>query len=344
MENRARFWIGATVLAGLLALVAGFRQRTRYVLGRSRVVWTLNYGAGLDDVGRARAIDGRDYGPLAFAVAGHGADATLWVADTYHQRILEVRAGRRPTAYPTPNAFLGEMAAAPGGTVYVGDNRRHQVLRLDHGRIAPVFTLPGANRVTEVVWRLAAMPAGGLLVDWIAVGEGQIRAFLDRVGPGGVQSLARGAVRGGEGPFRVEGMVQSVAVGPRSTIYMEPLGTTAGAQRIEKLTPRGEREGVVKLATSEPGAVLVGVDRRGLLYLLTEGSGAGSGETLWIYNPDGRLRTRLVSPQVASDTWQPVVVTDGGTVYWADSGTDRWKVLRYRWRAQKQWVWHLPFA
>lgn len=354
MESRAVFWSGIVVLVGLLALVAGFRQRTTHVLGRGHVAWTLNYGNGLSDVGRERALDGRDYGPLAFAVAGRGADATLFVADTYHERILEVTAGKPPRAYPTPGAFLEEMAVGPGGVVYAADNHRHRILRLDHGRTVPVYTLPGGDRMTRVVWRMAATPTGDLLVDWIAVGEGQIRAYLDRIDPRGVRVLARGVIRGGVEPFRGEGMVRSVAVQSDGTIYTEPLATSAGGQRIEKMSPDGAPAAAVNLSASTGGAVLVGVDNRGDLYLVarTDGrprgghknSGGRGSQELWVFDREGRLLARVSPPQGPDATWPPVVVTARGTVYWADAGRARWRIIRYRWRARKRWVWRLPLV
>ncbi len=325
--------IGLTLLAGL---AAGFHRISEWRQGRAHVEWSIPFGSASGEVGRGRGMNGRVYGPLAIAVGGSGGQRRLIVADTYHDRILEVSA-HAVRAIPIADSFIDTVALSPDGRqIYAVDNRTPQIWAVDSSGARRWAELsPARPGYTQSIWDLAAGGASSLWMDWIRVGRGRVVTGLSRVADGQ------------NGEFRqtitLPRVVASLARSPAGSLYVALPGNSDRWLRVVVYSPAGAVKRSLSLETAMPmqSPQLLGVDARGDIYLDLGSLSHGAGP-IEIFNRNGKSIGRFRVPPSPIGTWHPGSVQADGTVYVIDSTGDRFRVLRYRCRAVQRWVWRWP--
>jgi RHS repeat-associated protein len=203
------------------------------------------------------ATDGGLNRPAAIAF---GPDGSLYIADTYNQRVRRVRAdgiistvagngqaGFSGDGGPATAARLydpSDVAVGPDGSIYIADSVNHRIRRVGPDGI--ISTVAGGGTRSFTRGSGPATAAGLLYPDGIAVGpDGSLyipnRNHILRVGPDGIiRSIAGDGSNGsyGDGGRAMQaaiGDVNGIAVGPDGSLYIADFYN----HRVRRITPDG---------------------------------------------------------------------------------------------------------
>lgn len=333
--------VGMFVGLGALLLVAGMRRVTVWSLAHPTPVMSLPFGNGPMTMGRAIGLDGRIYGPLAFAVGGSG----MAIADTYHGQIYYKT--RRNQVIPAANMMIEDMVLSPSGALLAADNRNLSVWKLGSGAPRPIIALPQRPGYTESIWHLAAGPKGRIYVEWVRFGRGTFTVGLSAYSRTGhlIQQLARShggetqALHGLQG-FVVNDPVRTFQVGPDGHIYIEPPNSSARRRTIRIYGAQGAF--VRDLTVTSPVAIqhseLLGVSQRGWVYLGVNLSVSGQAYVI-VVNEHGQTLAKLhvhAVPVYASVYGR---VTPNGDLFLDQSTSLQYRIVQWHPVENKVWRW-----
>lgn len=336
---RAGWVLAAVAVAAAVWMAAGVRRVAEpYFVGPVTVV-QLPFGDGPGAVGAVVGMDGRRYGPLAFAPVG----GDVVVADTFHHRLLVVGEQGSLRTVPLPEQVVAEDLACQGPVrCYVVDGRGASIWST-----APRPTMMATGRppggTTVALRRVALTRAGHLLVETLVVGRGELVSRLVEYQPQGalVRELGRHRVVGGRLVVSsgVAGPFGSFQVGPGDHLYLPaPVADGNGRWVVRELDADGRllRRIVVRLA---PGAAphLLGVDRRGILYVLLR---AESGpRRLLAVDAAGQIVAHTV---VAGDRVHSQVVgrvTPNGDCLVVENSSRTYRIVQFKLATRSRWKW-----
>ncbi len=322
------------ILAMILAMgvfVSGFRRISHFRPGPARLMWSLRFGSGPSSVGKDRGLDGKEYGPLAFSVSQSQRHPVLWIADTYHFRVLRI-SGHQSTSVDVPQSFLEDLCLADQQKVFLANNQGARVLRVRAGHASVAIhlgePLPG---YTKSIWSLTADGGSSLWVEWVRIGRGSIYSEVDRY-----------PLIGGDTRERVlkQKTLGWMAVSPQNNqLYIQPLWDQQGPLVVHVYASDGifRRTLHLPMPSSSGTAQLLGVDALGNLYVDLHGQ-----NLIRVFRPNGRIKASIHIPASPIQSWIPGYVEPDGTLYVMDSTAQRFRVLRYRWHETRIWSWRLP--
>jgi len=328
-----RYQLVAIICAMGVALgifIGGFRQIAQFRPGTGRLVWSLRFGAGALGVAKERGLDGKEYGPLALTVSRQGSEPTLWIADTYHYRLLQVQASSARSV-TVPQSFLEDVCLASDNRVLLANNQGAQVLKVvgDQAQLA-IPRRAEAPGYTTAIWSLTTDGGSGLWVEWVRIGRGSIHSQVDHY------TLAGRDVREQVLDSRSVGWI---AASPNHQLYIQPLWSGRGPLWVHVYTAQGRRIRTLALhiPPGDESAQLLGVDARGNLYV-----DLGRANVIRVFTAGGAVSANIRVPSSPIHAWIPGYVEPDGTLYLMDSTMSRFRVLRYRWHQRRRWRWQMP--
>jgi len=330
----------------LLALVAGVlaaggpERAGRYEHG---VIWRAPWGKEAGQVGRAEGKDGQWYGPRSFALH---PDGRILLLDTFNQRVLVLdHNGELAATIPLDGMGYDDVAVSPGGTVYLADNVKGELVWLDAGG--------------SVAGREAMRPEGVdvYLIEELAVGEKSV--FVQEAGWTTTGFFRRVSFLKGRGEARrtlasvlvsvsgvredTEGViseaVRGTVVAPDGCLYLDLHSPDGFVRRVQVLSPRLEPWGQVELRTGTfiGEGSLVGVDGKGYLYYLLYG---GEPAGLHRFDRKGQLVQVLDIPTTGHARLKRFVrVSPRGDVYFLCAREEGLSLEVYRLRQVLRWRW-----
>ncbi len=335
MEGRTQL---LAIIAGIGLSVAifalGFQRVTRDRLGPGRVAWSLPFG-GPHGVAKNRGMDGKEYGPLAFSVGFPEDHATLWLADTYHFRVMKI-SQHHTTIISTPKSFLEDVGVSNKQQVFFADNQGPIVLSLKPGSNQPAALLKQHGLgYTETIWNLAVAGRSNLWIEWVRIGHGTIHSQLERYV---LTSSPREVVSAKVVNQKTIGWL---AVSPSGQLYLQPLWDGQGGLWLQVYSEQGRylKRLHLLMPRRSASAQLLGVDRRGNIYIFIP-----SRHRVQIFNAEGQATLAVPVPRSPLHAWDPGYVAPDGSLFMMASSQSRFRILRFRWHRTQLWSWHLPWA
>lgn len=325
--------IAGIVIAATI-FTAGFQRVTRNGLGPGRIAWSLPFG-GLHGVAKNRGMDGKEYGPLAFSVSFRQDHATLWLADTYHFRVMKISQAKT-TIISTPKSFLEDVGVSSKQQVFFADNQGPIVLSLKPGSNKPAALLKQHGLgYTETIWNLAVDGGSSLWIEWVRIGHGSIHSQLERYV---LTPTARGVVRAKVVNQKTIGWL---AVSPSGQLYLQPLWDGHGDLSLEVYSEQGRYLHRLHLVMPRrcASAQLLGVDRRGNIYVFIPNR-----HRVQIFNAEGQATLGVQVPRSSLYAWDPGYVAPNGNLFMMASSQSHFRILRFSWHRTKLWSWHLPWV
>ncbi len=342
--RRIRSIVIAVGILGLLVFGLGLHRVTIVALREPpRVVWKASYGTSSNRVGESIGLDGRHYGPLAFALLGK----RLVVADSYNNRII-VRAHHSQVLEAAP-LMVEDVAVTPSGAILVADNRQLGVWRLGSGRISRLIKIPQEKGVTEAIWHLGVGPEGQIVVQVLGFGQGQYQMMLNEYNRKGqfVRELAR--AQGGEnagltplaghGPI---GILQSFEISPSGELYVVPPSHQRYHRHIDVYRWDGQYVSQISIKSPIPilESCLLGVNRMGWAYVGINLTYPHRARVL-VVSPAGTLINDIEVHAVPIYSAVYGRVSPEGNLYLVQSSIHHYVIDCWALTSRKAWRWSL---
>ncbi len=325
----------------ILMVMAGVRRVTTWTLAPAGAVVVRPFGSGRNAVGRAIGLDGRLYGPLAFAVGSH----RMAIADTYQARILY--RGTREHTIAASKMMVEDVALTPSGAVLAADNRALAVWRVGEGSPREVVAIGHQPGFTESIWRVEVGHSGQIYVEWVRFGHGTFAVGLSQYSRAGrflrQLSWSEGGQPAGLKPIAsspVKQAIRTFQLAPNGDVYVETPGGTPMQRRIRIYQPDGRWLRNVTITSPVPilHSDLLGVSRQGWIYL---GINLTIPQKARIVVATGQGRALANFPVGAVPVYAAVYgrVGPNGSLYLDQSTATRYRIVRWRPVGRQTWRW-----
>jgi len=301
-----------------------------------RLVASLPYGNGLSAVGRRMGIDGREYGPLSFAV-GNGE---LAIADTYHRRLLWRPEGRLRASWTVralPDSLIGDVAWDGYRDAWVAaDSRSVTIWLVRAAGVKPDIRIVSPEGMS-LAWDQVMVASGMVYLAWTEVGTGRFVAGLTRYRSNGRSTLVAGWGQTLDGawvpeiPPLIHQPALSYLVGNGGRIYLElPM---ADPHRVELAEFSADGQELARWSFYTPSVImasrLVGAEGGEVFVAINTGIMGQSAKVYsTAFNRPPTLQLTLPPPRVLLHTY--VRVGAHGTLYWAVSTAQAYQVWSQR--------------
>lgn len=331
--------IGALTVAGL-----GLHRVTTLSLREPpSVVWKSPYGSEPTSVGDAMGLDGRHYGPLAFALWGK----RLVVADSYNNRVI-VHTPHTQVIEAAP-LMVEDLAVTPSGAVLVADNRELGVWRLGSGLPMRLIRIPHETGVTQAIWHIAVGPGGEIVVQTLGFGQGRYHVTLNEYTAKGhlIRELSRAegsedanlTPLAGHGPI---GIIRGFEISPTNELYILPPSNQRFQRHIDVY--RWDGQYVHQITVRSPEAIvdstLLGVNRLGWVYLGVNLNTAHLARVLVVSLTGTIINDLKVHPvPVYSAIYGRV--SPHGSLYLVQSSLHNYVIDRWALSQRRVWRWFL---
>ena len=327
--------LAALLAAALLAWGLSARRMTHPPVWQTHLVATWPFGQGPAALGVETALDGQEYGPLGFAVAG----TRLAIVDTYQSRLVwETRRGEAPARWSRrsiPDSLLETVVWSGAMRAWlVADNAHLVIWAAAASGVEPWLTIPRRPGTTASLWRVVATPGGPVFVEEVVFGRGTYHLALGSYNARG--RLERELTTAGyptvdaAGPPTILTQVRSFASAPDGELYVELAGTTPQSRTVGVLNRHGSglRDAVV-LRSPVPiiNSQLVGLSRQGRIYLAVNVGLPRRPGLILVFTPTGRLLLRIPVPIEAVRAAVYAQVAADGTVYVDESTRTAYRLV-----------------
>jgi hypothetical protein len=328
--NKGRGWIAAAGAATLLTGLSGFYRVSWHAMGPV-MSWPWS------QLGRATGIDGRRYGPLAFAVHEHA----VVVADTYQQRLVWFKQGSRRHTLPATSMMVEDIALTPAGAPLVADNRNLEVWVWRHAQWHALVRVPRRRGYAQAIWQIAAQPTG-VYVELVRLGQGTLGTELNVYNWQGrqVATVTQAEAR----PSRLAthslsatAFVKAFVVAANGTIYVEPPAPGERQAVVRRYNDHGQflSQVTIRLPVNARHVELFGVHHD----IIDLGVNLTRGRHAYLVAANAEGRVLAVAPVHAVPIYAAVYGRIGanGRVY-LDQSTAKDYIID-KWVLQKRQVW-----
>lgn len=323
------------VLGALMVVSLGLRRVTVWILGSPKVVWQSRFGPG--GVGQAVGLDGRLYGPLAFAVGRTG----LAVADTYNTRVMLI--GHSTKIIGTPGMMIEDIAVTPSGGVLAADNQTGTVWRLGNGPSKVLIHFPQKPGYTESIWHLVTGPNGMIFVEFVRFGHGGFSVYLNEYTKNGTFIRNLSTMQSDpSNPLKPlsTGFVRSFQVSPNGRVYVEPPSSSPNRRLIRVYSESGKLSGElyitspVKIEQSD----LLGVNAQGTIYFGVNLTVPHRARVL-VVTKNGHLLADLAAHSIPFYSASYGRVGPRGSLYLNQSTRSSYRIVKWPMLPQERWRW-----
>ncbi len=343
MRKPSRLGIVLAIVMPTVAALGLHRVTTLSLREPPSVVWKSPYGTQPTSVGDATGLDGRHYGPLAFALWGK----RLVVADSYNNRvILQIPHTQVVEAAPL---MVEDLAVTPSGAVLVADNRELGIWRLGSGLPIRLIRIPRETGVTEAIWHIAVGPRGEIVVQTLGFGQGRYHVTLNEYTRRGrlIRELSR--AEGGEaanltplaghGPI---GIIRGFEISPTNELYVLPPSHQSFQRHIDVY--RWDGQYVQQITVRSPEAIidstLLGVNRLGWVYVGVNLTTAHRARVL-VVSSAGTLINDLKVHSIPVYSAVYGRVSPDGSLYLVQSTLHHYVIDRWALLERRAWRWFL---
>lgn len=333
-------------LAMVLVAVVGLglhRVTTLSLREPPRVVWNSPYGTLPNSVGDAMGLDGRHYGPLAFALLGK----RLVVADSYNNRVI-LHTPHTQVVEAAP-LMVEDLAVTPSGAILAADNRELGIWRLGAGLPIRLIRIPQETGVTQAVWHIGVGPRGEIVVQTLGFGQGRYQMTLNEYTRRGRLIRELSHAEGGEdanltplaghGPI---GIIRGFEISPTNELYVLPPSNQRFQRHIDVY--RWDGQYLHQITVKSPEAIidstLLGVNRLGWVYLGLNLTTAHRARVLVVSSAGTVINDLKVHPVPVYSAVYGRVSPDG-SLYLVQSSLSHYVIDRWALTMRRGWRWSL---
>ncbi len=331
--------IGMLVVIGL-----GFHRVTITALREPpHVVWKSPYGTTASSVGDATGLDGRHYGPLAFALLGN----RIVLADSYNSRII--LQGPHFQALEAAPLMVEDVAVTSSGAVLAADNRQLGVWRLGAHHRIEFIKIPQEKGLTQAIWHIAIGPEGEIVVQVLGFGQGRYQMTLNEYDRRGklVRELSRAqggrhanlTPLAGHGPI---GIVRSFEISPSNELYVMPPSHQRFVRHIDVYRWDGQYVSQITVASPEPifDSTFLGINRLGWAYVGINLTYPHRGRVL-VVSPAGAVINDIKVHAVPVYSAVYGRVSPTGNLYLVQSSLHHYVIKCWTLTSRRTWRWFL---
>lgn len=343
MRKVSRLGLALAIVLLAVAALGLHRVTTLSLREPPKVVWNSPYGTLPNSVGDALGLDGRHYGPLAFAILGK----RLVVADSYNNRVI-LHTPHTQVVEAAP-LMVEDLAVTPSGAILVADNRELGVWRLGSGLPIRLIRIPHETGVTQAIWHIGVGPRGEIVVQTLGFGQGRYQMTLNEYTRKGRLIRELSHAEGGEeanltplaghGPI---GIIRGFEISPTNELYVLPPSNQRFQRHIDVY--RWDGQYVHQITVNSPEAIidstLLGVNRLGWVYLGVNLTMAHRARVLVVSSAGSVINDLKVHPVPVYSAVYGRVSPDG-SLYLVQSSLSHYVIDRWALSQRRVWRWFL---